>query len=436
MKDYYAILGVEEESSQDEIRDRWIELNKHYHPDLLQSDEAGEHIKEINEAYQVLKDPATRFQYDLEITLKRSIQKKMAYDKERKKARKRKIIMTAGIGVIGLVLGSFVYFELNKPRSPREVGKIVIPEKVKVAEPKEPEKPKEPRKPEAPVQVAKVIPKEPPKVVELKKPEELKKPKEPPKPEEPKKPKEPRKPEAPVQVAKVIPKEPPKVVELKKPEELKKPKEPPKPEEPKKPEVPVQAAKIIPKEPPKVVELKKPEEPKKLEEPKPPEAPAKVVSAEVPRVSELKKPEEPKKPEKPKEPEEPKKPEIPPPPVVREEEVKQFFARYVDRYNRKDIEGLLSYFSPRALQNKKDGLDKIQGVYRNFFNQSQELKYEIRDLKVARDPGGVEVQARYELNQVSKKSGEKKVWKGNIRWVLVKEDGALKILSLDYQHEK
>ena len=400
MKDYYAILGVEEESSQDEIRDRWIELNKHYHPDLLQSGEAGEHIKEINEAYQVLKDPATRFQYDLEITLKRSIQKKMAYDKERKKARKRKIIMTAGIGVIGLVLGSFVYFELNKPRSPREVGKIVIPEKVKVAEPKEPEKPKEPKKPEALVQVAKVIPKEPPKVVSA---------------------------------------EVPRVSELKKPEEPKKPKELKKPEEPRKPEVPVQAAKIIPKEPPKVVELKKPEEPKKLEEPKPPAEPPKVVSAEVPRVSELKEPEEPKKPEEPeepKEPEKPKKPEIPPPPVVREEEVKQFFARYVDRYNRKDIEGLLSYFSPRALQNKKDGLDKIQGVYRNFFNQSQELKYEIRDLKVARDPGGVEVQARYELNQVSKKSGEKKVWKGNIRWVLIKEDGALKILSLDYQHEK
>ena len=398
MKDYYAILGVEEESSQDEIRDRWIELNKHYHPDLLQSDEAGEHIKEINEAYQVLKDPAARFQYDLEITLKRSIQKKMAHDTERKRARKRKIIITAGIGVIGLVLGSFVFFELNKPRVPREVHKIVIPGSVKLIEP--------------------------------------------PKPEEPKKLEEPRKPEAPVQVAKVIPKEQPKVVELKKPEEPKKPKEPPKPEEPRKPEAPVQVAKVIPKEPPKVVELKKPEEPKKPkefktpEEPKPPEAPAKVVAAESPRVSELKKPEEPKKPEKPKEPEEPKKPEIPPPPVFREEEVKQFFARYVDRYNRKDIEGLLSSFSPRALQNKKDGLEKIQGAYRNFFNQSQELRYEIRDLKVARDPGGVEVQARYELNQVSKKSGEKKVWKGNIRWVLIKEDGALKIISLDYQHEK
>src|SRR4030043_91725 len=365
MKDYYAILGVEEEASQDEIRDRWIELNKHYHPDLLQSDEAGEHIKEINEAYQVLKDPATRFQYDLEITLKRSIQKKMAYDTERKRARKRKIIMTAGISVMGLVLGSFVFFELNKPRPLREVGKIVIPESAKLIEPlkrEEPQKPEEPKKP--------II-----------------------------------KPEAPVQVAKVIPKEQPKVSK--------------KPEEPKKPEAPVQAAKIIPEEPPKVVELKKPEEPKKLEEPKMPEAPAKVAKVE-PREKEPVKP----APQESAKLIEPQKPEIAPPPVFREEEVNQFFARYVDRYNRKDVEGFLSSFSPRALQNKKDGLEKIKGVYRNFFNQSQELQYEIRDLKVARNPGGVEAQARYELNQVSKKSGGKKIWKGNIRWVLVKEDGA------------
>src|SRR4030043_533166 len=388
MKDYYAILGVEEEASQDEIRDRWIELNKHYHPDLLQSDEAGEHIKEINEAYQVLKDPATRFQYDLEITLKRSIQKKMAYDTERKRARKRKIIMTAGISVMGLVLGSFVFFELNKPRPLREVGKIVIPESAKLIEPpkrEEPQKPEEPKKPiikpEAPVQVAKVIPKEQPKVVELKKPEVAKKPEEPKKPvakpEVPRKTEKPQKlvqkPEAPVQVARVIPKEQPRVA--KKPEEL---------QEPKKPEAPAKVAKVEPSE-------KEPVKPA-------PQESAKLI--------------------------EPQKPEIAPPPVFREEEVNQFFARYVDRYNRKDVEGFLSSFSPRALQNKKDGLEKIKGVYRNFFNQSQELQYEIRDLKVARNPGGVEAQARYELNQVSKKSGGKKIWKGNIRWVLVKEDGA------------
>jgi hypothetical protein len=32
--------------------------------------------------------------------------------------------------------------------------------------------------------------------------------------------------------------------------------------------------------------------------------------------------------------------------------------------------------------------------------------------------------------------GEKKVWRGNVHWVLGKENGALKIISLDYQHQK
>ena len=40
MKDYYKILGVEEEASEEEIRARWIELTKRYHPDLVKTKEA------------------------------------------------------------------------------------------------------------------------------------------------------------------------------------------------------------------------------------------------------------------------------------------------------------------------------------------------------------------------------------------------------------
>jgi hypothetical protein len=48
----------------------------------------------------------------------------------------------------------------------------------------------------------------------------------------------------------------------------------------------------------------------------------------------------------------------------------------------------------------------------------------------------VEVKARFRVDQRLKKRGEEKVWEGNISWVLVKEDGNLKISSLDYQNEK
>ncbi len=126
----------------------------------------------------------------------------------------------------------------------------------------------------------------------------------------------------------------------------------------------------------------------------------------------------------------------PPPLIATEGEVKQFLANYVDRYVQKDLDGFLLLFSSRAVQNRKDGLERIRAIYTDYFNQSQEIRYQMEDTKIEIYQNGVEVKARYEVNQILRKGGEKKVWKGNIRLVLVKEDGALKILSIDFQHQK
>ncbi len=48
----------------------------------------------------------------------------------------------------------------------------------------------------------------------------------------------------------------------------------------------------------------------------------------------------------------------------------------------------------------------------------------------------VEVRARYKLDQILAKQGSEKIWRGDIRWVLIREGGALKIISLDYRNEK
>ena len=57
-------------------------------------------------------------------------------------------------------------------------------------------------------------------------------------------------------------------------------------------------------------------------------------------------------------------------------------------------------------------------------------------MKIEIYQNAVEVKARYVIDQGLKEGGQKKVWRGSIRWVLIKEEGTLKILSLDYQHQK
>jgi molecular chaperone DnaJ len=63
--DYYEILGVKKDASQDELKKAFRHLARKHHPDLNKgSKEAEEKFKEINEAYQVLSDPQKKAQYD------------------------------------------------------------------------------------------------------------------------------------------------------------------------------------------------------------------------------------------------------------------------------------------------------------------------------------------------------------------------------------
>lgn len=479
VKDYYKILGIDEEASEEEIRARWVELTKRYHPDLGKNESAEETLKEINDAYQILKDQSTRLEYDLERLVKRRSLRRAQRHSE-KKTQTRKIILFAGISFSCILLGLAMVRWLGAPSSPPSHGiypieripsqqkpapipskksdqgvsreeKIFRQDKAEVLPSPQPsrseerfsqasalvERPARIPQPSPAIKETPIAQKIPPgkEVTEIKEPPDIEKVEEttPPTPQ----------PEA--QVPQKI--HPP-------PETPTAQKDAPKglvevqtvlAEEKMEP-VPLSPMSIGT---PREKELKQAETPKK--ETLPRVAPFVQASAKIGERSPETIPEEKprdlsKTPEQTRQQENLQFSKPKPEPVeassllltlvAREEEVRQFFSNYIDQYARKNIDGFLSLFSSRAIQNQINGLEEIRKIYSTFFNQSQQLQYHLEWMNTRIQADRVEMEARYRVKQVLKKGGEEKIFKGKVRWVLVKEEGRLKIVTLNYQHEK
>jgi len=63
-RDYYEVLGVPRDADANTIKSAYRKLARQYHPDVNKDVHAEEHLKEINEAYEVLSDADKRQAYD------------------------------------------------------------------------------------------------------------------------------------------------------------------------------------------------------------------------------------------------------------------------------------------------------------------------------------------------------------------------------------
>ena len=63
-KDFYAILGVEKNASEDDIKKAYRRMALRFHPDKNKEPDAEEKFKEIAEAYEILSDKKKRDLYD------------------------------------------------------------------------------------------------------------------------------------------------------------------------------------------------------------------------------------------------------------------------------------------------------------------------------------------------------------------------------------
>ena len=100
--DYYAVLEIPSTATQGEIKRSYRRLARLHHPDLNQQ-ARDSHIKRLNEAYEVLREPAKRAKYDAQRFEEEQRAVAQAALRRQQEQKKREAEMTWVQGIFGFV---------------------------------------------------------------------------------------------------------------------------------------------------------------------------------------------------------------------------------------------------------------------------------------------------------------------------------------------
>ena len=118
--------------------------------------------------------------------------------------------------------------------------------------------------------------------------------------------------------------------------------------------------------------------------------------------------------------------------VIPEAEIRQTIDQYVDRFKVMDIDRFMDVFSKRAVENRLLPYADMREEYGRAFKNTNQFVYFLNILGIQSYTNSAFVNGYYEIIQTTKPDNEFKVYKGNIQWELVREEGGLKILRLNH----
>lgn len=123
------------------------------------------------------------------------------------------------------------------------------------------------------------------------------------------------------------------------------------------------------------------------------------------------------------------------PQAVTEEEVHKFMNEYKACYMKMDLDAFMALFSKEAVENRMIPYADIRNAYGKTFANSNSIQYNLEIHNIQTYQKDAFVSGRYELIQFLREKNKKKVFRGNIQWTLVRENGALRIKEINYARD-